>query len=55
VANIKGRAKAFVFRQKYEPEPYPASDQASVAIEHSMFSKEKETGAGMSTAVKPTS
>jgi high-affinity iron transporter len=55
VANTKGRAKAFVFRQKYEPDPDPASDQASGAIEHSVSSKEQETGAGVSTAVKPTS
>lgn len=55
VANAKGRTKAFVFRQKYEPEPDSASFHASGAIETSVLGKEKDSGAGVSTVVKPTS
>ncbi|KAJ6113453.1 hypothetical protein N7523_006770 [Penicillium sp. IBT 18751x] len=55
VANAKGRAKAFVFRQKWEPEPEVMPVQASGAIETGIFSKEKESGAGVSTVIRPTS
>lgn len=55
VINAKGRTKAFVFRQKWEPEPYPVSAEASGAIETGVLGKEKEPGTGVSTVVKPTS
>ena len=55
VTNAKGRAKAFVFRQKWEPEPELVPVKASGAIETGVFSKEEETGTGVSTVIRPTS
>ncbi|KAJ5123157.1 hypothetical protein N7448_009254 [Penicillium atrosanguineum] len=54
VINAKGRTKAFIFRQKWEPEPELAPVQASGAIETGVLSM-KGNGTGVSTVIRPTS